>query len=74
MNSIFRERLGRLVRKTKCYSKKKPRLVDAVELHQFYWNFMDKLTKSETPAMIEGLEHHQWSWEEFFNCKLSILN
>jgi len=22
MNSIFRERLGRLVRKTKCYSKK----------------------------------------------------
>lgn len=74
MNSIFRERLGRLVRKTKCYSKKKPRLVDAVELYQFYWNFMDKLTKSETPAMIEGLEHHQWSWEEFFNCKLSILN
>ena len=66
MNSIFRERLGRLVRKTKCYSKKKSKLVNSVEFYQFYWDFMDKLTKSETPAMIEGLTNHQWSWGEFF--------
>lgn len=67
MNSICRERLGRLVRKTKCYSKKKPKLVDAIELFQFYWNFMDRLPKSDTPAMIENLTDHQWSWGEFLS-------
>jgi len=66
MNSICRERLGRLVRKTKCHSKKKTRLVDAFEFFHFYWDFMDKLTKTETPAMLEGLADHQWNWEQFF--------
>ena len=51
MNGICRERLGRFVRKTKCFSKKKTRLINAFELFHFYWNFMDKLTKTETPAM-----------------------
>ncbi|KAF5418975.1 MAG: hypothetical protein C5S44_12245, partial [Candidatus Methanocomedens sp.] len=74
MNSIFRERIGRLVRKTKSHSKKKPKLVNAVELFQFYWNFMDRLPKRGTPAMIENLTDHQWSWEEFFYFPLSILN
>jgi len=74
MNSICRERMGRLVRKTKCYSKKKPKLENAIELFQFYWNFMDRLPKSGTPAMIEKLTNHQWSWDEFFNFPLSILN
>lgn len=73
MNGIFRERIGRLVRKTKCYSKKS-RLENAVELYQFYWNFMDMLPKRGTPAMIECLTDHQLNWEEFFNVKLSILN
>jgi len=45
MNSICRERLGRLVRKTKCFSKKKPKLINSFELFHFYWNFMDKLLK-----------------------------
>ena len=66
MNGICRERLGRFVRKTKCFSKKKPRLVNAFELFHFYWNFMDKLTKNETSAMLEGLADHQWNWEQFF--------
>jgi len=74
MNSICRERLGRFVRKTKCFSKKNTRLVNAFELFHFYWNFMDKLTKTETPAMLEGLADHQWNWEQFFNFSLSILN
>ena len=39
-NGILRERVGRLVRKTKCFSKKKTRLICAVTLFQFYWNFM----------------------------------
>jgi len=59
MNSICRERMGRLVRKTKCYSKKKPKLVNAVELFQSYWNFIDRLPKRGTPAMIENLTSHQ---------------
>ena len=66
MNSIFRERMGRLVRKTKCHSKKKHKLVNTIELFQFYWNFKDRLPKRGTPAMIENLTDHQWSWEEFF--------
>ena len=66
MNGIFRERIGRLVRKTKCYSKKKSRLEDAVELYQFYWNFMDMLPRRETPGMIECLTDHQLGLEEFF--------
>ena len=74
MNSICRERLGRFVRKTKCFSKKKPKLINSFELFHFYWNFMDKLTKTETPAMLEGLADHQWNWEQFFNFSLSILN
>ena len=64
-NSIMRERIGRLVRKTKCFSKRKSKLECAVELFQFYWNFMDRLPKKGTPAMIEGLTKHQWTWEEF---------
>jgi hypothetical protein len=74
INSIFRERIGRLVRKTKSHSKKKPKLVNAVELFQFYWNFMDRLPKRSIPAMIENLTDHQWSWEEIFYFQLSILN
>lgn len=73
-NSILRERIGRLVRKTKCYSKKKSRLRNATEIIQFHWNFMDRLPRSGTPAMIENLANHQWSWEEFFYFPLSILN
>lgn len=66
-NSILRERVGRLVRKTKCYSKKKSRLMNAAEIIQFYWNFMDWLPKSCTLVMIENLTNHQWKWEEFLS-------
>jgi len=40
---ILRERIGRFVRKTKCYTKLKTGLEDAIELFQFHWNFMDPL-------------------------------
>ena len=35
-NGILRERIGRLVRETKCFSKYKRRLEYALELFQFY--------------------------------------
>lgn len=63
---ILRERLGRLVRKTKCYSKLKTRLEDALALFQFHWNFMDPLQGKNTPAMLEGLTEDVFSWHQFF--------
>lgn len=64
-NGILRERVGRLVRKTKCYSKQKNTLINAIEVLQFHWDFMDPLPSGETPAMIESLSDHQWSWDDF---------
>ncbi len=64
-NGILRERIGRLVRKTKCYPKSKTMLSNAVEVIQFYWNFMNPLYDSMTPGMIESLTDHVWSWDDF---------
>lgn len=64
-NGILRERVGRLVRKTKCHSKKKPSLINAIELIQFHWNFMDPLHDKKTPAMFELLAEDIWSWDDF---------
>jgi IS1 family transposase len=65
-NGILRERVGRLVRKTKCHSKKKRALSNALELIQFHWNFMDPLHDNQTPGMLESLSDHIWSWNDFF--------
>jgi hypothetical protein len=73
-NGILRERIGRLVRKTKCFSKLKKRLENAVEFFQFHWNFMDPLGGKSTPAMLEGLSEDLLSWHQFFCFKLSILD
>ena len=73
-NGIFRERVGRLVRKTKCVSKKKSRLVSAVGLFQFYWNFINEFERDTSPGMMEGLADHIWSWGEFFDYHISSLN
>jgi len=64
-NGIMRERVGRLVRKTKCFSKKKSRLRNATELIQFHWNFMDPIHDDLTPAMIESLSDAIWNWDDF---------
>ncbi len=64
-NGILRERVGRLVRKTKCFSKKKSRLRNATEIIQFHWNFMDTIHDGSTPAMIESLSDGIWSWDDF---------
>ncbi len=64
-NGIMRERVGRLVRKTKCFSKKISRLTNATELIQFHWNFMDTIHDDSTPAMIESLSNGIWSWDDF---------
>jgi hypothetical protein len=69
-NSILRERVGRLVRKTKCFSKKKLRLVCALSFFQFYWNFISQIRRGATPAMIEKCSTHIWTWREFYYSNL----
>ena len=65
-NGILRERIGRLVRKSKCFSKYKWRLKCAIQLFQFHWNFMNNFRRETTPAMLEGITVKQWDWHEFF--------
>ena len=65
-NGILRERIGRLVRKTKCFSKMKRRLHDAISLFQVYWNFMSDFKRGTSPAMIEGIMDRVLTWHDFF--------
>ena len=64
-NGIMRERIGRLVRKTKCFSKVKIPLNSAVDIFQFHWNFMDSLKEKKTPAMLESISNEIISWHDF---------
>ena len=73
-NGILRERVGRLVRKTKCFAKTKRRLVCAVGLFQFYWNFINEFERGVSPARMEGLTDHVWTWHELFHFQISILD
>lgn len=73
-NGILRERIGRLVRKTKCFSKHRRRLCCAVHVFQFYWNFMNAFRRGKTPAMLEGLSEVSWGWEMFLHTPLTIMN
>ena len=73
-NGILRERIGRMVRKTKGFSKRKRRLECSIELFQFYWNFINEFRRGISPAMLEGLTDHPWNWHEFFYFPLTILD
>lgn len=64
-NGICRERIGRVVRKSKCFSKKNSRLERSMSLFQFYWDFMNEFKRNTSPAMMEELSDHIWSWDEF---------
>ncbi len=68
-NAILRGRLSRLVRKTNTHGKDKTKLRNAVELFQFYWNYIKIIKKNQTPAMLEGLADLKWEWEEFWQAK-----
>ena len=72
LNSIFRERIGRLVRRTKCHSKKRSRLENAIEFFGFHWNFMHRLPKRGTPAMEEDIIDHPWSWDNFLMFRYAV--
>lgn len=65
-NGILRERVGRLVRKTKCFSKLERCLCHATELFQFYWDFISEIQRGTSPAMIEELTDRLFTWHDFF--------
>ena len=54
-NGILCERIGRLVRKTKCFSKYKRRLECAIQLFQFYWDFINEFKRDASPAILEEI-------------------
>lgn len=71
-NGILRERVGRTVRRTKCYAKKDTALTSALALFQFYWNFMHKLHKNLTPAIEEGIATKIWTWGNLLHYKIKL--
>ncbi len=72
-NGILRERISRLVRKTKCFGKRKSRLENALHVFQFYWNFMKPIKEKLTPAIMERQATKIWTWGNFLHTKLKYL-
>jgi len=73
-NSILRNRLSRLVRKTQCHAKERRALNNTLFLFQFHWNFMHKQPNSLTPAIMERLATKTWTWGNFLHKKLTFVN
>lgn len=71
-NGICRERIGRLVRKSKCFSKNNIQLENALSLFQFYWNFMNEFKRKTSPGMMEEMTDHIWSWDEFLTFNFAV--
>lgn len=73
-NGIFRGRLSRLIRKTKCHSKSLEQLDNHIGFFQFFWNYVNPLHEKLSPAMEEGITHKLWTWGNFLHWKLTSLN
>lgn len=75
INSVLREKISKLIRKTKKIPKNKYSLNSSVSLFKFAWNFIHKRHKHlVTPAMQEGVTNKFWSWGMFLHAKLSYSN
>lgn len=70
-NTILRNRISRLVRKSQCHTKTKFALEDALYLFQFHWNFMHLIHQNQTPAIMEKQSTKIWTWGNFLHTKLS---
>lgn len=71
-NGILRERIGRIVRRTKCYAKNINQLTNAIGLFQFHWNFMHELQEKQTPAKMEDITHKTWTWGNLLHYKIKV--
>jgi hypothetical protein len=65
-NGVLRERIGCLVRKTKCFSKKRSMLEKHLNIFQAYNNTI-KNYDGKTPLMKEELTDKKWCWNDIFN-------
>ena len=75
INSVLREKISRLCRKTKKISKNKYSLDSSLWLFKFAWNFIHKRHEHFlTPAMIEGISHKRWTWGMFLHAKLTDVS
>ena len=72
VNSILRNRISRMVRRSQCHAKAKYSLTDAFALFQFYWNFMLENEEKLTPARIEKQATKTWTWGNFLHAKLAF--
>ena len=73
-NTILRNRISRLVRKSQCHPKAIIPINKCLFLFQFYWNFMHEFEKNVTPAILERQATKVWSWGNFLHAKLSDVN
>ena len=71
--SKLRERISCFTRKARGFAKKKRCIEQRLEIFSIQHNFIEK-KHGETPAMKEGLTTKPWTWNDFFNIRLSILN
>ena len=75
INSVLREKVSRLNRRTKKISKRKYALDSAVCLFKFFWNFIHKRHEHlQTPAMMEAITNKFWTWGNFLHTKLSYTS
>lgn len=64
-NGILRERISRLVRRSKCFSKKRLRYECHLDIFQAYNNLM-RAEQGRTPMMKEEKTSRIWHWNDFF--------
>ena len=70
--SKLRERISCFTRKARSFAKKKKCIEQRLEIFSIQHNFIET-KKGETPAMKEGLVDKKWTWNGFFNVRLSTL-
>lgn len=69
--SKLRERISCYTRKARSFAKKKICIEQRLEIFSIQHNFIES-KKGQTPAMKEGLQSKPWTWNDFFNIRLSI--
>lgn len=65
-NAILRERISRLVRRTRCFSKKRSMVEKHLDIFQAYNNGIKQSSNGKTPAVTEGLTSKKWEWTDIF--------
>ena len=68
--SKLRERISCFMREARGFAKKKLCIEQRLEIFSVQHNFMEA-KYGKTPAMKEGITDKKWTWERFFNQRLT---